>query len=361
MKVLVISNMYPTNENPGYGVFVQNFVAGLGVQGVQIDLSVIRGRGKGKLTKLLKYLIFSAAVLVKGFTRRYDCIYVHYIAHSMLPVAPLIWLKRTLLICNAHGEDLLPASKGEKLIFKLVRSTITKARLIVVPSGYFQSIAKQLFPNNEVYVSPSAGVDLDVFRPHGPQRRRLPGHPLRVGFVARIEPGKGWEVLLEATALLRKQNPELALEVAIVGEGSETEALKARIHELGLAGVATYVGAMPQQRLPAFYSSLDIFVFPTQRAAESLGLVGIEALACGIPAICSDIGGIRGYMRDGVNGYLFPPGDASALARRIIDFSRLSEGQINAMRSAALATAQQYERKKVSAELHAKLVEVIGH
>lgn len=160
MKVLVISNMYPTNENPGYGVFVQNFVAGLGVQGVQIDLSVIRGRGKGKLTKLLKYLIFSAAVLVKGFTRRYDCIYVHYIAHSMLPVAPLIWLKRTLLICNAHGEDLLPASKGEKLIFKLVRSTITKARLIVVPSGYFQSIAKQLFPNNEVYVSPSAGVTL---------------------------------------------------------------------------------------------------------------------------------------------------------------------------------------------------------
>lgn len=361
MKVLVISNMYPTHENPGFGVFVKNFVDALGVQGGQIDLAVIRGRGNGKLNKLLKYFSFCAAVLIRGLTRRYDCIYVHYVAHSMLPVVLLMGLKRTVLICNAHGEDLLPARKSEKLIFRLVRPTIEKARLIVVPSSYFQSIAKDLFPRNEVFVSPSAGVDLEVFKPHDPKRERSHSGPLRIGFVSRIDSGKGWDVLLDAVALLRKQSPALELEVALVGEGSETATLTRRIKELGLEGVATHIGAMPQRRLPSFYSSLDVFVFPTLRAAESLGLVGIEALACGIPAICSDIGGIQSYMRDGMNGYLFPPGDSSALAQRIMAFSQLSAEEMCAMRSAALATAQQYGREKVGAELHAKLVEVIGH
>ncbi|ENO91836.1 GlcNAc transferase [Thauera sp. 28] len=360
MKVLVISNMYPTHENPGFGVFVKNFVDALGVQGAQIDLAVIRGRGKGKLNKLLKYLTFGAAVLVKGFTRRYDCIYVHYVAHSMLPVGALMGLKRTVLVCNAHGEDLLPARKSEKLIFRLVRPTIEKARLIVVPSSYFQSIAKDLFPKNEIFVSPSAGVDLEVFKPNEPIRERFHSSPLRVGFVSRIDSGKGWDVLLDAVAILRKQSPSLELEVALVGEGSEIATLTKRIRDLGLEGVAAHVGAMPQRRLPDFYSSLDVFVFPTL-LPESLGLVGIEALASGTPAICSDIGGIQSYMRDGINGYLFPPGDSSALAQRIMAFSQLSIEEMCAMRSAALATAQQYERKKVGAELHAKLVEVIGH
>lgn len=360
MNVLVVSNMYPTDENPGYGVFVKNFVDALNVQGEQIDLAVIRGRGQGKFNKLLKYFSFGAAVLIRGLTRRYDCIYVHYVAHSMLPVVLLMGLKRTVLICNAHGEDLLPARKSEKLLFRLVRPTIEKARLIVVPSSYFQSIAKDLFPNNEIFVSPSAGVDLEIFKSLEPLRERLHSSPLRIGFVSRIEPGKGWDVLLDAVALLRKQSPSLELEVALVGEGSETAALTRRIKELGLEGVAAHIGAMPQRRLPGFYSSLDVFVFPTL-LPESLGLVGIEALACGIPAICSDIGGIQSYMRDGINGYLFPPGDSSALAQRIIAFSQLSIEEMCAMRSAALATAQQYGREKVGAELHAKLVEVIGH
>ena len=359
MKVLVVSNMFPSEENPGYGVFVENFGSSLCVQGVCVDYAVISGRGRHKLDKLLRYFGFGCKAVWKGLFNRYDCVYVHYIAHSMLPLVLLLKLKRIRLICNAHGEDLLPSSRVERLIFKLVKGTVSKSKMIVVPSEYFAQIARHHFPDNEVFVSPSAGVDLDIFKSSSAPASSADG-ALHLGFVSRIDAGKGWDVLLYAVRKLRQTHPDLRIRVTLVGEGAQVSELVRLIAELELDEFVSYRGALPQSKLPEFYSSLDAFVFPTVRAAESLGLVGLEALACGIPAICSDIGGIRGYMREGVNGYLFAPGDAEALAQKIIDFSRLTPEQIAAFKTAALATAQRYGRAQVSSDLYAKLVEVVG-
>lgn len=360
MKILVISNMYPSRENPGYGVFVKNFIDSISAQGWEVNLSVVQGRGKNRLDKALKYLKFGFSVLLHGLTQRYDCIYVHYVAHSMVPVMLLMHLKHAPVICNAHGEDLLPTKRGERLLFSLVRHAISKAKLIVVPSPYFESIAEKLFPQNEVFVSPSAGVDLGIFKPLTSENESLRTGTLRLGFVSRVAPGKGWDILLIAVKTLRSRHPELSVSLAIVGEGSENFSLATMIDELGLRGVVSHLGSMTQRDLPNFYSSLDVFVFPTL-LPESLGLVGLEALACGIPAICSDIGGIRSYMRHGINGYLFQPGDSDALAESILRFSQLNIDEIRLMRESALATAQEYGHVKVGADLHAKLVEVISN
>jgi glycosyltransferase involved in cell wall biosynthesis len=359
MKVLVVSNMYPSNDNPGYGVFVKNFENSLSFEGVRIDRAVICGRGRHKLDKAWKYFVFGCKTVWKGLFNSYDCVYVHYIAHSMLPLILLLKLKRIRLVCNAHGEDLLPNSMGERLIFKLVRGTVGKSRMIVVPSEYFAQIARYHFPDNEVFVSPSAGVDLDIFKPLSKATVQPADGALHLGFVSRIDAGKGWDVLLHAVGKLRQTHPDLSFKVTFVGEGAQVPELLQLISELALDEVVSYAGALPQSKLPEFYYSLDIFVFPTVRAAESLGLVGLEALACGIPAICSDIGGIPSYMQDGINGYLFAPGDAEALAQKIIDFSRLNPAQIAAFKAAALVTAQRYGRAKVSSELYSKLVEVV--
>lgn len=359
MRVLLVSNMYPSKDNPGYGVFVKNFEDALFSKGVRVVRAVICGRGRGKLNKLLKYVFFSSRVFFLALFGRYDCIYVHYVAHSLLPLIPLLALRRTALVCNAHGEDLLPSSKTERLIFKLVKGAVTKSRMIVVPSEYFAQIAQYHFPDNEVFVSPSAGVDLDIFKPLSSAPVSSADGALHLGFVSRIDAGKGWDVLLYAVRTLRQTHPELKLRVTLVGEGAQISELVHLIAELELDGVVSYMGALPQRKLPEFYSSLDAFVFPTV-LPESLGLVGLEALACGIPAICSDIGGIRGYMQEGVNGYLFTPGDAEALAQKIIDFSRLTPEQIAVFRAAALATAQRYGRAQVSSDLYSKLVEVVG-
>lgn len=360
MRILLVSNMYPSSDNPGYGVFVRNFEISLSAKGVKVERAVICGRGRGKFGKLIKYIFFSFRVLFFATFRRYDCIYVHYVAHSLLPLIPLLAVKQVALVCNAHGEDLLPSSMVERLIFNLVKNSVSKSKMIVVPSEYFAQIARHHFPHNEVFVSPSAGVDLDVFKPSSLTPASSADDALHLGFVSRIDAGKGWDILLRALRILRENYPAMKLKVSLVGEGAQVPELLRLIIDLELGEAVSYVGALPQSSLPEFYSSLDAFVFPTVRAAESLGLVGLEALACGIPAICSDIGGISSYMQDGVNGYLFTPGDSEALAKKIVDFSKLSADELDAFRMAALATAQRYGREQVSSELHAKLIEVVG-
>lgn len=360
MKILVVSNMYPSKNNPGYGVFVKNFEDSLLYKDVQVERAVIYGRGNSRLDKLLKYFIFFSRVLFLSTFRRYDCIYVHYVAHSLLPLVPLMKLKRIILVCNAHGEDLLPASRTEQFIFRCVKGVVSKSQMIVVPSDYFAQIAKSYFPNNKIFVSPSAGVDLSIFKPLTLNTFFDPDVNLHLGFVSRIDDGKGWDVLLYAVKTLRENYPAIKFRVTLVGEGKQNSDLVHLIGELDLQDVVSYLGALPQSKLPEYYSSLDVFVFPTVRAAESLGLVGLEALACGIPAICSDIGGIRSYMEDGINGYLFTPGDTEALAQKILEFSKLCPEEVSAFKAAALATAQSYDRTQVSSDLYSKLIEVLG-
>lgn len=358
MRILLVSNMYPSPENPGYGVFVKNFAESLEVQGASLDYAVIRGRGKSRIDKLFKYFVFSCRVFFLALFRRYDCIYVHYIAHSLITLVPVLKVKNVMLVCNAHGEDLLPRTNAEKLIYRFVRQAVSRSSLLVVPSAYFAEVAQGIFPMCKVFVSPSAGVDLSIFKPPLTLPDSNEGKSLHVGFVSRIDPGKGWDVLLRGVQQVQKLCPTMDLKVSVVGEGSQAQALACLIDELELSGVVSHLGAMPQEELPKLYSSLDVFIFPTV-LPESLGLVGLEALACGVPAICSDIGGIKSYMREGGNGYLFTPGDFHSLAQKIIHFSGLSRDEVQALRTAAVGTAQYYEKARVSSALYSKLVEVV--
>lgn len=349
--------MYPSVDNPGYGVFVKNFESALVSRGVYVDRAVICGRARGNLAKLIKYLNFGFRVFFLFLFKKYDCIYVHYVAHSLIPLVPLVRLKRICLVCNAHGEDLLPRSRGERIIFRFVKKTLSRSNLIVVPSEFFASIAKKHFPKNSIFVSPSAGVDLEIFKPRIVSRS--PDKQLHIGFVSRIDAGKGWDVLLHAINKLRRIYPDIAVKVSMVGEGAQVDQLQDLISKLGLESMVSYLGGLPQNELPKFYSSLDLFVFPT-RLAESLGLVGLEALACGVPAMCSDIGGIRSYMQDGINGFLFAPGDVDELVQKIAHFSQLNMEEVAELKAAALSTAQRYDRAKVTSDLYSKLAEVVA-
>ena len=65
---------------------------------------------------------------------------------------------------------------------------------------------------------------------------------------------------------------------------------------------------------------MHVFIFPTERQTECLGLVGLEAMACDISVIGAQIGGLRDYLKDGYNGFFFEPGSATDLALKIRNF-----------------------------------------
>jgi glycosyltransferase involved in cell wall biosynthesis len=119
---------------------------------------------------------------------------------------------------------------------------------------------------------------------------------------------------------------------------------------------------LPQKDLLGQYSKLDLLVFPGAGTAtgESLGLVGLEAMACGVPVLGANLGGIATYVKEGVNGMLFDRHSADSLADGVKRFAALSDEERAKLAAGALATAQDYDAAKVNAKLTAFLEEKYG-
>lgn len=157
------------------------------------------------------------------------------------------------------------------------------------------------------------GVDTAAFRPRAATRKRsseLSG-PLTIGFVGRMLPGKGLNVLADALAKLGAEDWRLL----VVGEGSEREEFERHLTEAGLRNRAEFTGAINFALVPAYFHQMDVLVIPTEttkRIREQFGRVIVEAMASGVPVIGSTCGAIPEVIGDA--GLIFTEGDADALA-----------------------------------------------
>jgi len=138
-----------------------------------------------------------------------------------------------------------------------------------------------------------------------------PGRPV-ILFASKLQQRKHCDHLIAAyRALLGSPNsPDPYL--LIVGDGEERAALEARCRELNLTGVR-FAGFQNQSVLPRYFRLANVFVLPSRH--EPWGLIVNEAMACGCPVIVStDVGSGPDLVTDGVEGFVFPVGDISALA-----------------------------------------------
>lgn len=171
------------------------------------------------------------------------------------------------------------------------------------------------------------GLDIERFaHPGVAPARLLAGR--RLLWVSRLDPQKGFAILVQAFALLLREHPDLSL--VVVGDGHDRHAIGA-LSEAERARVEM-LGAIPHEDLPSwFYGAADVFVAPAT-GQESFGYILVEAMAAGLPVVASDIAGYREVVRGGIEGLLVPPGDpprlAEAVARVVSDpalAARLSE------------------------------------
>lgn len=356
MKILLISNMYPSSSHPTYGIFVKNFENRLIAEGFEFEKAVIKGRGRTKLEKLKKYFQFFVDVFKALRKENYDLIYVHYVGHSLLPF--LIFKKNPLkpLVVNAHGSDIFPVTKIGHLIQKIITPVIKKADMVVVPSNYFKNILEEKFfiHENSIFISPSGGVDTNLFKPMIVERSEL----FTIGFVSRIDKGKGWDIFLDAIYILKQK--KFNFKVLLVGSGAQNDIMLKKIYGLSLSSIVEYVGAKPHNELPYYFNQMDIFLFPT-RLVESLGLVGLEAMACGVPVVGSNIGGLPSYIKDGVNGKLFEAGNIEELVKSIEFFMKMDKDEFAKYKFQALKTAKKYDSRVVASELAKKLKELLNN
>jgi glycosyltransferase involved in cell wall biosynthesis len=157
------------------------------------------------------------------------------------------------------------------------------------------------------------GVDLDHFKPPdgsaGKQENRFTLLCNR-----SWEPRYGVDVLARAFVTAARRRPDLQL--LLLGGGSQGALIRQLLERGGVSEQVTFAGQVPQADLPRDYHMADLYISPSHVDGSSVSLM--EALACGLPCLVSDIPANREWVTPGLNGWLFPDGDAHALAAAIL-------------------------------------------
>jgi glycosyltransferase involved in cell wall biosynthesis len=141
---------------------------------------------------------------------------------------------------------------------------------------------------------------------------RAPGPPARIIMVARLDPIKDHRTVIGALHLLRHSGRDV--ELRLVGSGELEAELRALADTLGVRDAVHFLGS--RSDIPEQLGHCDVFVYGMTRD-EGLGVVLVEAMAAGIPIICTDAGPAREVLGDGLAGLLVPKQDAQALADSI--------------------------------------------
>ena len=241
------------------------------------------------------------------------------VAHSPVPfmadVAALASGGRPFVLTYHAG----PLAKG-RLLFDAaaaayetlaLRLLLKRAVAVVHYSPDFGRVHARLLEGKAHVVAP--GVDLGQFSPNGsaPHERSV----LYVGRMERSSLWKGVRHLIDAVPLVLRSVPDLTVD--LVGAGDDVPSLRHYASSKGLERIVKFHGALDGPELVERYRRASLVVLPSTLAAESFGMVLLEAAACGRPAVASRVGGIPSAVLDGETGLLVPPGDVGALAEAV--------------------------------------------
>jgi phosphatidylinositol alpha-mannosyltransferase len=196
------------------------------------------------------------------------------------------------------------------------------------------------------------GVDVTRFQPGAPAPESMRGGTA-ILFVGRLDERKGLEVLIRAMGQVGGQIADARL--VVVGSGPLGERCRKLAAELGITDRVIFAGRVPDAELPGYYANCTVFCSPAL-GGEAMGIVLIEAMAAGKPVVASAIAGYNEVIRDGVDGCLFPAGDAEALAASLTGLLR-SEPARDRLSAAALARVQDYAWPGVAARVESVYLE----
>lgn len=145
-------------------------------------------------------------------------------------------------------------------------------------------------------------------------RAREPG-PLRVLFLGNVIPRKGLHTLLEALALLPRDSWRLTVVGSLEVEAAYVRHIKTRIAEAGWGGQITFTGPLEEKSLASRLARSQVLAVPS--FYEGFGIVYLEGMAFGLPALATTAGGAQEIITSGRDGFLAPPGDAQTLAGQL--------------------------------------------
>jgi glycosyltransferase involved in cell wall biosynthesis len=215
----------------------------------------------------------------------------------------LAFAARWPVILQLHGNGLQRLhDEGSGALRALIRFFLEKAACVVVACESQRAGLRGVTPRAHVAVVPNPVAALPA--PHVGAR----ANPLL--FLGPLQPAKGVFDLLEALSAVRPALPDIRLLCA--GEG-DRGAVQRHAERLGMADAVKFTGWVGPSGKRALFENAAVFVLPSYDEAMPMSL--LEAMAAGVPAIATPVGGVPEVMADGVSGFFVAPGDTATLQR----------------------------------------------
>ena len=332
MKILIISNMYPSEQKPYAGIFVKNQYEAL-LQNIgendSVDIFAMQRTFTSSIGSILKY--FKAFFqFIPHYFKKYDVLHLHFFYPLILLgyLYKMIYPK-TKVVVTFHGSDITAHINGglNQKIFKFF------SKCIDVPIAVGEDLANGITNKLELKVKEiiSAGVNQDVFKP------LLLNKKYDFIFVGSFIKRKGLDLLLKAIAIIEDKR----IRYCIVGSGE----LEQDVINVQKNNSITLLKNQSQQQLCELYNQSKYFIIPSRD--EPFGLVATESMFCATPSIVSDVGGLKSQVRNNVNGFIIPELSSEAVANTILEAYNIREEEYNKMVEATLISNKEHSMRSI--------------
>ncbi|MED1487963.1 glycosyltransferase [Bacillus smithii] len=247
-----------------------------------------------------------------------DILNTHY-ASGYGTLSRLLNYYPTLL--SVWGSDVYDFPYENKLKKKILIKNLKAATRIASTSFAMKEQTERFVnPSMPIVVTPF-GVDIHKFCP---QKELKDPNVITIGIVKKLEEKYGVRYLIEAVYLLKRKLEEnnqhefaSKLRLLIVGQGSQFRELMALTKKLKIDNITTFTGSVPHDEVPNYLNKLDIYCAPSTLDSESFGVAIIEASACEVPVVVSDVGGLPEVVKNGETGYVVQRKNANQIAEKL--------------------------------------------
>jgi glycosyltransferase involved in cell wall biosynthesis len=238
------------------------------------------------------------------------------------------------------GYDLMQDVHKNRWIERITKYVLRSSTFFTSDAQVTRDKAVAYGMNPERAITFPWGVNLDRFTPKDwlptNDGKLITDHSFTIFCNRSWEPLYGIDVL--AWAFVRAAQSRPGLSLMLLGGGSQGARIRQILLNGGVLERVTFGGQVSQAELPRWYHWADVYISPSHVDGSSVSLM--EALACGLPCLVSDIPGNREWVTEGHNGWLFPDGDAEALATKILQ-AMDQRGKLPEIGRAARALAEE--------------------
>ena len=267
----------------------------------------IKWKSSGSLAKVI-YLL--GIPRLKRVIKKYKPDIVHAHAASSYGLLGAI-TKFHPYIISVWGSDVYNFPLRSGFHRRILTYSLANADKILSTSNVMAKETKK-YTKKDITVIPF-GVDTTEFKPTK-VNRYFSQDDIVIGTIKSIEKKYGTEHLVRAFKMVKDKYPDLPLKLLLVGRGSQTDYIKSLIKEFNLESDSLITGFIPYNEIPEYHNMLDIYISVSTEDSESFGVAILEASACEIPVIVSNVGGLPEVVENEKTGFIIEKENPSALA-----------------------------------------------